>query len=96
MKKSYILLLAALLPCTALAQNRQQINNGDFETWTFDGANLPNYFNSFQTADGDYVKYGYDSGNRQVARSTDTRPGSSGKYSCHIWSRLVEVKIIFF
>ena len=96
MKKSYILLLAALLPCTALAQNRQQINNGDFETWTFDGANLPNYFNSFQTADGDYVKYGYDSGNRQVARSSDTRPGSSGKYSCHIWSRLVEVKIIFF
>ena len=94
MKKNLILLLASLLP--VLAQAQTQISNGNFETWTFDGANLPNYFNSFQTADGSYASYGYDSSNRQVQRSTDTRPGSKGQYSCHIWSRLVEVKIIFF
>lgn len=96
MKKICILLAAALMPLMAGAQSNPQITNGDFETWTFDGANLPNYFNSFQTADGSYASYGYDSSNRQVSRSTDTRPGSTGRYSCHIWSRLVEVKILFW
>ena len=96
MRKTIAILIAAvLLSGAAQAQNRPQINNGDFETWTFDGVNMPNYFNSFQTADGSYASYGYDSSNRQVQRSTDTRPGSAGKYSCHIWSRLVEVKILF-
>ena len=95
MRKIHALLAAAvLLSGAAQAQNRPQITNGDFETWTFDGVNLPNYFNSFQTADGSYASYGYDSSNRQVQRSTDTRPGSAGQYSCHIWSRLVEVKIL--
>lgn len=93
MKKIVTLLAAVVLPIFAQAQT--QIANGDFETWTFDGVNLPNYFNSFQTADGSYSSYSYDSSNRQVQRSTDTRPGSTGKYSCHIWSRLVEVKILF-
>ena len=96
MRKTIALLVAAvLLSGAAQAQNHPQITNGDFETWTFDGANLPNYFNSFQTADGSYASYGYDSSNRQVQRSTDTRPGSTGRYSCHIWSRLVQVKILF-
>ena len=96
MKKMITLLFAAaLLPIASQAQNHPQITNGDFETWTFDGGNLPNYFNSFQTADGSYSSYSYDSSNRQVQRSTDTRPGSAGHYSCHIWSRLVEVKILF-
>ena len=94
MKKILILSLAALLP--VLAQAQTQITNGDFETWTFDGVNLPDNFNSFQTADGSYVKYAYDSGNRQVQRSTDTRPGSKGRYSCHIWSRLVDVNLVLF
>lgn len=96
MRKTFAILTAAVLLCgTAQAQN-PQITNGDFETWTFDGVNLPNYFNSFQTADGSYASYSYDSSNRQVQRSTDTRPGSAGHYSCHIWSRLVEVKILFW
>ena len=89
MKKIHILLLAAALPCSLLAQDRPQITNGDFETWTFDGVNLPNYFNSFQTADGTFSGTAYSSSNRQVQRSTDVRPGSSGKYSCDIWSRKV-------
>ena len=67
MRKTFALLAAAvLLSGAAQAQNRPQITNGDFETWTYDGANLPNYFNSFQTADGSYSSYGYDSSNRQV------------------------------
>ena len=95
MRKTIAILVAAvLLSGAAQAQNRPQITNGDFETWTFDGVNLPNYFNSFQTADGTYSSYGYSSSNRQVKRSTDIRPGSTGKYSCDIWSRLVEVKIL--
>ena len=95
MRKTLALLAAAvLLSGAAQAQNRPQITNGDFETWTFDGANLPNYFNSFQTADGSYSNYGYDSSNRQVQRSTDKRPGSNGQYSCSIWSRQVVVKVL--
>ena len=91
MRKTLAILAAAvLLSGTMQAQNYPQITNGDFETWTFDGENLPNYFNSFQTADGSYTSYAYDSSNRQVQRSTDTRPGSAGQYSCHIWSRLVK------
>ena len=90
MRKTLALLAAAvLLSGAAQAQNRPQITNGDFETWTFDGANLPNYFNSFQTADGTWSGTAYSSSNRQVKRSTDKRPGSKGSYSCSIWSRRV-------
>lgn len=90
MRKTLALLAAAvLLSGAAQAQNRPQITNGDFETWTFDGANLPNYFNSFQTADGLFSGLAYDKNNRQVKRSTDKRPGSPGSYSCSIWSRKV-------
>ena len=90
MRKTFALLAAAvLLSGAAQAQNRPQITNGDFETWTFDGANLPNYFNSFQTADGLFSGLAYSSSNRQVKRSTDKRPGSTGSYSCSIWSRKV-------
>ena len=90
MRKTFALLAAAvLLSGAAQAQNRPQITNGDFETWTFDGANLPNYFNSFQTADGLFSGLAYDKNNRQVKRSTDKRPGSMGSYSCSIWSRKV-------
>lgn len=85
MKKTLTILLAALLPGLALAQT--QITNGDFETWTFDGEHLPNYFNSFQTSDGSLSSMAYSSSNRQVKRSNDTRPGSKGSYSCSIWSR---------
>lgn len=74
---------------SATQPSRPQITNGDFETWTFAGKNLPNNWNSFQTADGPYSGMAYDSSDRQVERSTDKRPGSSGSYSCSIWSRKV-------
>lgn len=64
-----------------------QILNGDFETWTFDGDNLPNNWNSFQTSDGQLAATGYDDGNRQVQRSEDVRSGSDGLSSVRIWSR---------
>ena len=90
MKKTIALLAATvLLSGAAQAQNHPQITNGDFETWTFDGENLPNYFNSFQTADGTWAGTAYSSSDRQVKRSTDKRPGSTGSYSCSIWSRSV-------
>ena len=90
MRKTFAIFAAAvLLSGAAQAQNNPQITNGDFETWTFDGANLPNYFNSFQTADGLFSGLAYDKNNRQVKRSTDKRPGSPGSYSCSIWSRKV-------
>ena len=90
MKKTIAFLAAAvLLSGTALAQSKPQITNGDFETWTFDGENLPNHFNSFQTADGTWSGTAYSSSDRQVKRSTDKRPGSTGSYSCSIWSRSV-------
>jgi len=90
MKKCFFAVCLMLLCSTAFSQNRPQITNGDFETWTYDGANLPNNFNSFQTADGKYAGTAYSSSNRQVQRSTDTRPGSAGKYSCKIWARRVK------
>lgn len=89
MKKILILSLAAILPMAAQAQT--QITNGDFETWTFDGANLPDNFNSFQTADGSYAGYAQDNDNRGVKRSTDIRPGSKGQYSCAIWGRKIKI-----
>lgn len=98
MKKSIIAILFLAVCIAAYAQNdTPQIPNGDFETWTFDGANLPNNWNSFQTADGSLAAKGYNSKNRQVQRSTDVRPGTTGNYSCKIWAReinLVIVKII--
>lgn len=74
---------------TLVRKTTPQIPNGDFETWTFDGANLPNNWNSFQTADGKCASLGYSKSNRQVEQSEDKRPNSKGRYSCRIWARSV-------
>ncbi len=95
MKKNVLLLMTfALMSAINVLAQGQQIPNGDFETWTFDGENLPNNWNSFQTATGNFASLGYDSNNRQVKRSTDVRPGSNGSYSCAIWARDVMFGII--
>ena len=81
----------------ATQPSKPQVTNGDFETWTLDGEHLPNNWNSFQTIEtSGAVSLGavfglgpYDSSNRQVKRSSDKRPGSSGSYSCSIWSRKI-------
>ena len=106
MKKKLLLITAAALVCggNAMAEEQPQIPNGDFETWTYDGENLPDNWNSFQTATGeklnlifytvDLAEQAYNVNNRQVKRSTDTRPGSKGQYSCSIWSRTVLGNIV--
>ncbi|MBR2203514.1 MAG: PCMD domain-containing protein, partial [Prevotella sp.] len=101
-KKLLFIMSAALLSgSNVMAEEEPQIPNGDFETWTYDGDNLPNNWNSFQTASGASVPFignlasmAYDSNNRQVKQSTDTRPGSTGQYSCSIWSRTVLGSIV--
>lgn len=98
MKKSVLFLMSAalLLGSNVMADDQPQVPNGDFETWTFDGENLPNNWNSFQTVKvpdgflGGIIKgIAYNADDRQVKRSTDVRPGSNGQYSCSIWSRNV-------
>ena len=77
---------------SATQPGKPQITNGDFETWTLDGEHLPNNWNSFQTIEtGGLINLysPYDSKNRQVKRSTDKRPGTSGSYSCSIWSKTI-------
>ncbi|MBP5484302.1 MAG: PCMD domain-containing protein [Bacteroidaceae bacterium] len=95
MKKSVLFLMSAalLLGSNVMADDQPQVPNGDFESWTFDGVNLPDNWNSFQTATGGLAGMGYDSNNRQVKQSTDVRPGSNGQYSCVIWAR--QVKVLF-
>ena len=87
MKKNVLLLMTfALMSAINVLAQGQQVPNGDFETWTYDGDNLPNNWNSFRTADGSMATL---AGNSQVKKSTDTRPGSNGQYSCSIWARSV-------
>lgn len=87
-KRFLSLFLLAMTVVFASAQDdKPQIPNGDFETWTYDGVNLPNNWNSFQTCSG--MSMAYSSNNRQVRQSTNIRPGSKGQYSCVIWARSV-------
>lgn len=79
----------------AIIVNAQMyVQNGNFETWTFDGDNLPNNWNSFQTADGDWASLGYSSDNRQVKKQAYSKDfsGPNGETSgncCAIWARSV-------
>lgn len=93
MKKIFFAFLFLSVCIAAYSQDKPQIPNGDFETWTFDGGSLPNNWNSFQTADGSLAGTAYKASDPQIARSTDTRPGSTGDYSCMIWAR--EIKVLF-
>ena len=85
MRQKVISILALLLMAAtgATAQPAPQVPNGDFETWTYDGANLPNNWNSYSTGEGNFIK---QLGKGSVTRSTDVRPGSAGQYSCDIVS----------
>ena len=85
--KKTLLTLVALLALTAQAWAQTEITtipNGDFETWTYDGEDMPNNWNSNATSDGSMTTL---FGGKQLKRSTDVRPGSSGQYSCSIWSK---------
>jgi hypothetical protein len=66
---------------------QQQINNSGFENWDNLGAAAeePTEWNSFKTASGSLALYG----SQQIKRSTVIRPGSTGSYSCVIWSKSI-------
>lgn len=92
MVKSLKLSLLAMAMIAGGSANAQtQIANGDFETWTYDGVNLPNNWNSFQTFEytSAVLKSGYNASNRQIKQSKEVRPGTSGKYSTVIWCRTI-------
>lgn len=73
---------------------RQQIENGDFETWSLSHKNngteyyMPAHFNSFKQAEGLFGSMAYSSSNPQVNRASGSNK-HSGNYACDIWSRKV-------
>ena len=85
MKKLIILSFIFLTLSVASVTKAQQVNNSGFETWDNLGAATeePTDWNSFKTASGTLAYLL----SQQVKRSTVTRPGSTGLYSCVTWSK---------
>lgn len=85
MKKLFTLFIIIILLASTSAIKAQQVNNSGFETWDNLGAATeePTDWNSFKTGTGtlSYLL------SQQVKRSTVTRPGSTGMYSCVTWSK---------
>lgn len=77
------LLLSSGIACFTNAQT--QINNSGFEDWENVGSATeePLEWNSFKTASGILSNLA----SQQIKRSPLTRPGTSGTYSCVIWSK---------
>lgn len=77
-----------LLGFTQMANAQTQLNNSGFENWENVGSATvePLEWNSFKTASG-ILAYLY--GTTTITRSDSTRPGSTGNYSCLIWSKTV-------
>lgn len=94
MKTIYTLTVALLMACAAWAQEKPQILNGDFEEWAEADAQLkyaPDAWNSFEFADGPMASMVKA---KQVEKSTDVRPGSTGKYSAKVFSRTIKVLFV--
>lgn len=83
MKKTLLILSFTAGITTLFAQT--QVGNSDFEQWETSTTELaePVNWNSFKTATGSYNSFS----GKQMNRSTDVRPGSSGMYSARIWTR---------
>ena len=71
---------------TQIVTAQTQLNNSGFEKWVNVGSATeePSQWNSFKTASGS-IAYLY--GSKTITRSTVTRPGSTGTYSCLVWSK---------
>jgi hypothetical protein len=80
------LMLISLFAVKAQKTNYPQINNGEFENWDNLGTATeePTEWNSFKSASGPLAA---QFGAQQIIRSILIRPGSTGGYSCLIWSR---------
>lgn len=76
-----------LLGITQVSKAQTQINNSGFEDWENLGSATeePVEWNSFKTASGT-ISY---LASQQIKRSPVIRPGSSGSYSCLIWSKSI-------
>ena len=76
-----------------LATGTFQLENSDFEAWDDLGekSEEPAHWNSFMHASGSLSGM---VAAQQVARSTETRPGSEGQYSARIYARNVMFGII--
>lgn len=83
------ILLVGLSLFTVLTFAQQQIGNSDFESWDNVGTEdvEPTNWNSFMSANCTLgvITCGFGQ-NKQVDRSTDFRPGSSGIYSARVYS----------
>ncbi|HNZ42936.1 MAG TPA: T9SS type A sorting domain-containing protein [Bacteroidales bacterium] len=91
-KISLIALLFAglfVFGASSSAKAQTQLNNSGFETWKDVGISTeePAQWNSFKSASGDAFLLTF--AQQQIKRSTLTRPGSTGNYSCLIWSRTI-------
>lgn len=95
MKKILFCALSGLV-FTANAQNVYQVQNSNFEEWetvTFSSykGDEPLHWNSFLTGTGKWIN---TAGRNQVEKSTEVRPGSTGKQSVKIFDRNVMLGII--
>lgn len=82
-----LLLSLSLLTLTLQASAQTQIGNSSFEAWENLGQDEvePTNWNSFMNAVTTFITSAAKA--KQVDRSTDIRPGTSGTYSARIWSR---------
>jgi hypothetical protein len=88
MKRTGYFIGIILVFCIINTVNAQPtINNSGFENWDNLGqaTEEPTDWNSFKTASGSPFLLTFAA--QQVARSTQTRPGSTGTYSAVIWSK---------
>jgi hypothetical protein len=84
-----LLMACLLVGGSVLYANAQtQLVNGNMETWDNVGSSNeePQQWNSFKTADCTLGLLCGSAQNKQVERSNDIRPGSSGTYSARIYS----------
>jgi len=81
-----------LLGITQVSQAQTQINNSGFEDWENVGSATeePLEWNSFKTASGSLIAFA----SQQIKRSSVVRPGSSGSYSCLIWSKAINIGVV--
>lgn len=91
MKK--LILSTTILALSLSSWSQTQIGNSGFENWDNIGTNEvePTNWNSFMNAVTTWLTSAAKA--KQVDRSTDKRPGSSGTYSARIWSRDVAIAI---
>jgi len=77
-----------MLGISQISTAQTQLNNSGFEDWENVGSATeePLEWNSFKTASGTLA---YLYGSKTIAQSTVKRPGSTGTYSCLIWSKTV-------